>query len=454
VRVAHLVRAVFPQHGYGGMERAATALTTHMLQAGAAVTLVTRPLPGGMHRATPQNPKSSIQNPLAGGWGLGVRRGVGGQGLGIGTGDPASPNPKSKIQNPKLTVIGVPYSLLPLRPNSIVARLTNYPLFVERMGRQVSSLVRRGAVDIVYAHGLCAYGVRQPARRRTPGGRAVPLVMNPHGLEDFKVRHPLKRLAYAPFRAMYARGAQAADRVIATDESLRGEVARYLRVPAGRVVVVPNGVDPAAGPALVAAAEQAALRARYGLTPDLFVGLSVARLEANKGLAYLLRALAAIPAPAPPAAWRWLVVGAGQDRAALETLAGELGLTGRVVFTGAVGEVTLHNLYGLADAFALASLYEGSSLATLEAMAHGLPVVATTVGGLPDKVVPGQTGFLVPPADVPALATALAQLLADRDAAARMGEAGAALVQARFTWAAITAQTLALFEELLRLSST
>jgi len=274
----------------------------------------------------------------------------------------------------------------------------------------------------------------------------APLLMNPHGLEDFKVRHPLKRLAYLPFRVMYRRGAQAADRVIATDVGLRGEVIRLLGVPAARVVVIPNGVDPAAGAALVSAAQQAALRAQWGLPSAAFIGLTVARLEANKGLAYLLQALARLP-PDPP--WRWVLVGSGGERAALQAQATALGLGERLVFAGAVDDTALHNLYALADGFALASLYEGSSLATLEAMAHGLPVVATAVGGLPDKVQPNVTGHLVPPGDAPALASAIRRLLTDRAGAARMGQAGAGLVAARFTWAAITAQTVHLCEELL-----
>jgi glycosyltransferase involved in cell wall biosynthesis len=246
---------------------------------------------------------------------------------------------------------------------------------------------------------------------------------------------------------MYARGAQAADRVIATDAGLRDEVVRYLRVKPERVVVIPNGVDPAAGAALVSDERQAALRARLSLPVAGFVGLSVARLEPNKGLAVLLRALAALP-PEAAVDWRWVVVGSGRDRAMLESLAGQLGLRERVSFAGAVSDTDLHNLYALADGFAIASLYEGSSLATLEAMAHGLPVVATTAGGLPDKVRQGETGWLVPPGDAGALASALGDLLADPARARARGQAGAALVDACFTWAAIGAQTLALLEEL------
>jgi glycosyltransferase involved in cell wall biosynthesis len=344
-----------------------------------------------------------------------------------------------------LQAVGVPYNVLPLRSNSIPARLTNYPLFVDRMGREVARRAQAGGVDVVYAHGLCAFGVRSARRRTGPDGKVAPLVMNPHGLEDFKVRDPAKRLAYLPFRVMYARGAQAADRVIATDESMRAEVLRYLRVRRERVIVLPNGVDPAAVNGWLSPERRAALREQFALAPDLFVGLTVARLEPNKGLPFLLHALATLDRDRP---WRWLIVGSGGEEARLHALAADLGLGERLVFTGGMEDADLHNLYALAHLFVLSSLYEGSSLATLEAMAHGLPVVATHVGGLPDKVVPYRTGLLVPPGDADALAAAIWHIMNDRVEAVQMGRAGAALVDQHFTWPVITAQTLRLFEEL------
>ena len=402
-------RAIFPQHGYGGMERAATALHTGMLEAGLDVTLLTR---------RPPEPAPE--------WRVEWREEA--------FGPHALPG----------KVIGVPY-----QPAAAAAQLGRRPAqqlpAVRRPhGRDAEPGAPRGAGHRLRARAvrLRRAPARAPARPRGRGA-AGDEPARPGGFQGYATR--ASGSAYAPFRAMYMRGAQAADRVIATDESLRGEVARFLRVPARRICVIPNGVDPAIGAALVSSARQAALRARLALPDGVFVGLTVARLEANKGLPDLLRALAALD---PALEWRWIIVGAGRDRAPLEALARRLGVAARARFVGSVGEVDLHNLYALAGGFALPSLYEGSSLATLEAMAHGLPVVATRVGGLPDKVRPGETGLLVPPGDAPALSAALARLMSDADAAAAMGRAGAALVEARFTWAAITAQTIALFEEL------
>ena len=100
--------------------------------------------------------------------------------------------------------------------------------------------------------------------------------------------------------------------------------------------------------------------------------------------------------------------------------------------------------------FVHATHFEGSSLVTLEAMAHGLPVVATAAGGIPDKVVDGESGRLVPPGDVPALAAAIAEVARDPERRRRLGARGRELVLERFGWPALARRTIAVYEELLR----
>ena len=115
-----------------------------------------------------------------------------------------------------------------------------------------------------------------------------------------------------------------------------------------------------------------------------------------------------------------------------------------------MGEGLLHALYARADVFVHATRYEGSSLVTLEAMAHGLPVVATRAGGIPDKVRDGETGRLVEPGDVEALARGLAELAAGRGACARpWARAAASARSSDFAWPALAERTVALYEELL-----
>lgn len=385
MRLAYCTRAVFPQHGYGGLERSSTGLMQHLLAQDVDVALFTRPLPPGQ---------------------------------------PVEPGPGSAG---RLTVHATRYGTLPLPPNGIAARLTNYRAFVEDAGRHVEGLARRGFVHVVYAHGMFAWGVRRAAEW------GVPLVVNPHGLEEFNVTDPLKRLAYAPFRAWVRAGCRAADRVIATDAVMKDDIARKLGIDQRRVVVIPNAVDVEQIAGLVSADARASLEERFtALAGSRFRGISIGRLEANKGFDVLLRALAKNISEMPPG-WRWVLVGEGSQRESLGALAAQFGLGEHVVFPGALSDRELHSLLAACDLFAHPTLYEGSSLVTLEAMAHALPVVASAVGGIPDKVDEGSNGFLVAPGDVYELGTRIAWLAQRPEERARMGRRSADIVRERFS---------------------
>jgi glycosyltransferase involved in cell wall biosynthesis len=177
--------------------------------------------------------------------------------------------------------------------------------------------------------------------------------------------------------------------------------------------------------------------------------LSVGRLEGYKGFADVGEALARLHGrSALPTRWAWVVVGDGPARRALEQRA-HTHLGGHAHFLGVVDSTLLHALYARADVFVHAPLYEGSSLVTLEAMAHGLPVVATRAGGIPDKVRDGQTGRLVAPGDVEALAAALADLAAGPSRRHEMGRRGRERAEAVFAWERIIERVLALYRSLL-----
>ena len=298
------------------------------------------------------------------------------------------------------------------------------------------------------AQGLAALGYGR-ARRRDRALRA-PLVMNPQGLEEHKT-HGLKRLALSRLRALSREAARLADRVIATDLSTRDDVPRLLGVDPARVVVLPNGVDTdeiaAATPPDACARAEAAVPALAGARE---VFLSVGRLEGYKGLEDAAAALASLAGSGRLGpAWAWVIVGQGPAGTALRRSLAPA-VAARTHFAGHVDEPTLHALYERADLLVHPTRYEGSSLVTLEAMAHGRAVVATRAGGIPDKVVEGVTGLLVPPADPVALASALATLIGDVDRRAAMGAAGRGRVRAEFAWSALVDRVLALYEELLR----
>jgi glycosyltransferase involved in cell wall biosynthesis len=329
----------------------------------------------------------------------------------------------------------------------VLDRTLRYPRFSARVGETVAEMVRAGRVDVVDAQGLCALGYGRQ-RRRDRALRA-PLVMNPQGLEEHKTTG-LKRLALSRLRALSREAARLSDRVIATDEATRADVPRLLGVDAGRVAVIPNGIEPAEIARLTPADPPAVVHAAC---PDLagasLLLLSVGRLEVYKGFGDVLDTLVRLQGRSALAGnWAWVVAGEGPARRALERRA-QARVPGHAHFLGSVDAAMLHALYARADLFVHAPRYEGSSLVTLEAMAHGLPVLGTRAGGIPDKVRDGETGRLVAPGDAEGLASALAELAADPARRLEMGRRGRARAEADFAWESIIERVLALYRSLL-----
>jgi glycosyltransferase involved in cell wall biosynthesis len=198
---------------------------------------------------------------------------------------------------------------------------------------------------------------------------------------------------------------------VSETERAAGLAARTCR--AERTVVIPNAVDVGAAP-----------RAAHAGDPPLIV--TVGRLAAPKDPVTLLRALATV-APSPFTA---LLVGEGPDRPAVETEIRALGLTDSVELAGERRDVPA--LLATGDVFVLSSRSEGAPISILEAMAAGLPVVASDVGGVGELVLDGETGLLVPPGDPARLAEALQRLLRDPALRRRLGAAGHARARERF----------------------
>ena len=148
--------------------------------------------------------------------------------------------------------------------------------------------------------------------------------------------------------------------------------------------------------------------------------------------------------------WRWVLAGEGPYRKRLESLVGELDLAPHVLFAGRTSDADLHAWYEAADLFVHPTLYEGSSLVTLEAMAHRRACVVTNAGGLPDKVRNGVNGWIVPAGDPAALAAAISGALERPERLVHFGQAGRAIVEAEFSWTAIGRQTVELYRRLLR----
>lgn len=220
------------------------------------------------------------------------------------------------------------------------------------------------------------------------------------------------------------------DRVIAVSEATgRFHRTRNL-VRRTRLDVVHNFVDYRrfAGPDQDACAE---LRKEFEVPPGSPLIGSIGDVIPDKGLIHLVRALPNIRRAVPAA--RLLVVGGGPSayRVALEREATRLGVDAMIVWVGQRSDVA--DIMKALDVFVLPSLEENFPLVVAEAMAAGLPVVATAVGGVPECVSAGETGLLVPPTDAAALADALIGLLGDAPLRRRLGEAARKRVQERFS---------------------
>lgn len=233
---------------------------------------------------------------------------------------------------------------------------------------------------------------------------------------------------------------RAAHRVI----TVCGAFSRDLRrvgVPASRIRVLHNSVRLPSRPAPVAAAE---LRARLDVPADAPVVLAVGRMSREKGHIHLVEAFAALRRQHPQDV-RLVLVGDGPERGKLESALRAAGLAQAVRFAGQTNDV--QSFYAMSDVLALPSLSEGSPNVVLEAMAAGLPIAATAVGGVPELVENEVTGLLVESANPQALAAALARLLSDRPLARQLAARATSLVARSFTPEAFRRSLLEIYRD-------
>jgi glycosyltransferase involved in cell wall biosynthesis len=259
----------------------------------------------------------------------------------------------------------------PGRPGFAIA----YWIWVLRVRRVIESELPSGAS--IYVHGA-ASGVLE-SLNFTNVGRVV---ANPHGMEEFRRAGILRELNRVPIRRL-ARGARRADRIIATDVGLVDAVMSNLHVDCAQVVTLPNAVDVARLDALASAGAGRAIEADF---------VTVGRLTPNKGYDLLLDALVQVrddfDAPI-----RWVHFGRGAMRDQL--LSSARGLKGlQLLIVDNADDAQVQASIDKATYFVQPSRYEGSSLTTLEGMARGITCIGTPVGGIPEKLIDGVTGFL------------------------------------------------------------
>jgi glycosyltransferase involved in cell wall biosynthesis len=291
-------------------------------------------------------------------------------------------------------------------------------------------LIRREKIDLVHSHLYHANFYGRLAARKA----GIPAVASIHNTYTKHKRH-------RQFINWYLARHTAA--IIAGSEEIKQDVMSRDHVPESLVEVIPNSVDVSRSASTLTKAQA---RARLGLAEhDLVLG-TIGRLEEQKGHRYLIEALALLRQRGVIA--RLLLVGEGRERYALEALITSLGLEQQVLLLGTRDD--LGDLFRAMDVFVMPSLWEGLSLAMLSAMAAGLPVVATNVGGVFQVFCNDEFGYAIPVGNANALADRIAECLANLPAARITGERGAEHVRANYSDEAMVHRLEVVYERVLR----
>ncbi len=298
--------------------------------------------------------------------------------------------------------------------------------FSERARRLL--LQRRNDFDLVHDNQALGSGVRKMMQDGWPVTATIhhPITVD----RELELAHAqgwrrkLSLWRWYGFLNMQLRVAPTIPRVVTVSESSKRDIAAQMGVPAEHMTVVPIGVDENLFRPLP---EVSRVPGRLMTTASADVPL--------KGLTILLDALAKVRVERPDA--HLVVIGRLKDGSAVPALIDSLGLAGAVEFVTGVSDERIVELYAEAEIAVVPSLYEGFSLPAAEAMACGVPVVATTGGALPEVVgADGDCARTVDPGDPSQLAASLIDVLGDADRRHVMGERGRRRVLQRFTWRA------------------
>ncbi len=309
-----------------------------------------------------------------------------------------------------------------------------YPLFKEppyflSLTNKIAEVVELAGLDIVHAHYAIPHAAAAFMARCMLGGNSFKLVTTLHGTD-------ITLMGQDPsFTETIAFNINQSDGVTAVSESLRRTT--YEVLPVHReIVTIHNFLDTRVHQRV----DLPWLRDRY-VRPSEKVVVHLSNFRPVKRVADVVQAFALIARQVPA---RLLLIGDGPDRAAVHRLVLQLGLEQQVAFLGQQEQV--NELLSLGDLFLLPSEQESFGLAALEAMACEVPVVAYNVGGLPEVVVEGETGYLVPLGDVDALAARSLQILTDTDLQEKLAKAARKRVRTQFCPGHIVPQYEHLYE--------
>lgn len=295
----------------------------------------------------------------------------------------------------------------------------------------------RLAPDVVHMHSNKAALLGTRALRKAQ--RRPATVFSAHNVPSFEKGNPLYR--WAGRRALRDVG-RAADRTIAVSMYLASRLIEDAGFDAGKVDVVHNGVDVDAIEAAVAGADRAALRRSVGIPEDACVIGTMGRLVADKGVDVLLAAQGSLEGRHEEL-WT-LVIGDGPDEQRLRAVAEQHRIADRVAFLGFVDDP--YPWFAAMDCAAIPTLQEAFGMAALEALAAGVPVIASDVGGVPEIVTDSVDGMLVPPGQSAAWAHTITFVLMDAQLRERLAVQGPRTARSRFSLSHMAECTAAVYE--------
>lgn len=238
-----------------------------------------------------------------------------------------------------------------------------------------------------------------------------------------------------------------ARKIIAVSHFTKWELTKYYKIPASKIRVIHNGVDTQK---FKPAVDKHKIKAELGFNPDDLAIVSVGRLYARKGLFTLIESIPAVTRRFPNA--KFIISGKGQsdEMKKLIAHAERLGVMSNIVFTGYTPDKDLPKLYQAADVFAFSTFYEHHPFAVLEALATGLPVVTTIVGGIPETIKNGKNGLLVQPFNSQEFSDRILYLLEHPLEAAEMGAKARRTVEQELDWRIVVKDAMKVYDEALR----
>jgi glycosyltransferase involved in cell wall biosynthesis len=336
----------------------------------------------------------------------------------------------SQLSPPTIVQVGVKKRIVNCMPKHARALLGFC-----REARRMAAMMQDTKIDIFHAQNTGCEEIPVAARKaRVPRVLGTFHVDSTYDLDRSRSGFSYRSLEWYSNRCLH--------KAIAVSEATKRDWMRRTGIPDHRVVTIHNGIDP---DHFRRTKSKEAARASLGLPQDALVIGGLGRLDAAKGFAYLIEAMALLRPNFPHA--HVAIAGTGPLQQQLEAQAIALGIADRVTFLGFRSDV--NEVLDACDVFVLSSLCEALPFALLEAMAHELPVVGTTVGGVPEVIVPSETGLLVSPRDPVALAEALKALLESAELREHLGRAGRARVVRDFHEADMVRKTIQVYRDML-----